>query len=343
MQQHRGQKRSTQDDISMSFVMCAILRQRLSTPGNMHLSNRWRDMVWDWPNFNTPSLSVVNLDEVSLFHLGHRPTVFLFLLEKMAYAYAHIGTEDVDGLQVMVYEVLTMAEMQYHLCKRSANPQVMMWGDAMSHVVLGDLSGLERLVWAMFDGVLAAGAPPKLRPDESWEWVVHGIFDKLIYIGRNPSDQCPTMTAGVKDLQGPSVWSEAPAMHSHHQGLEPARSINRGHPAPSLRSAVLAVPPEQVVYQRRWATWAYSDWDEGENDQAEFDYGRWGTFMWEGAGPPMVMRASPNKSMKPDPHKVSLWFADMEQQLQEEADYPWWPQVLPLTSGVGVTAEESTQ
>ena len=34
--------------------------------------------------------------------------------------------------------------------------------------------------------------------------------------------------------------------------------------------------------------------------------------MLEGAGPPMVMRASPNKSMKPDLQNVKLWFADME-------------------------------
>ena len=57
----------------------------------------------------------------------------------------------------------------------------------------------------------------------------------------------------------------------------------------------------------------------------------------------MVMHVSPNKSMKPDPQDVRLWFADMEWQLQEEADYPWWPQVLPLTSGVGTAAEESTK
>ena len=57
----------------------------------------------------------------------------------------------------------------------------------------------------------------------------------------------------------------------------------------------------------------------------------------------MVMRVSPNKSMKPDPQNVRLWFADMEWQLQEEADYPWWSQALPLTSGVGAAAEESAR
>ena len=62
-------------------------------------------------------------------------------------------------------------------------------------------------------------------------------------------------------------------MHSHHQGSDPAWSTNRGYLAPSLRSAVSAVPPEQVVYQRRQATEAYSDWDEGEEDQAEFNMG----------------------------------------------------------------------
>ena len=57
----------------------------------------------------------------------------------------------------------------------------------------------------------------------------------------------------------------------------------------------------------------------------------------------MAMCALPNKSMKPDLWNVKLWVADMERQLQEEADYPWWLQVLPLTSGVGTAAEESAK
>ena len=103
---------------------------------------------------------------------------------------------------------------------------------------------------------------------------MHGIFDKLIYVRRNPSNQCPMMTAGAKDLQGPGIWAEVPAMHSHHQGSDLAWSTDKGHPVPSVRSMVLAVSSEQVGYQRRWATEAYSDWDKGEDDQAEFDYGR---------------------------------------------------------------------
>ena len=267
-------EKSAQDDISMSFLVLTILQWRLGMPGNTCLSDHWRDTVRGWPNFNALSLSIVNLDEVSLLRSGHCLKMFLFLLEEMAYTYIHISTEDIDGLQVMAYEVLAMVEMRYRLCKRSASPQDMMWGDAMSRVVLGDLSRLERLMWAVFDGVLVAGAPPELRPKESWEWVVCGIFNKLIYIRRNPSNWCPTMTVGAKDLQGPGMWVEVPTMHSHHQGSEPAWSTNKGHLAPSVRSTVLAVSPEQVGYQRRRATEAHSDWDKGEDDQAEFDYGR---------------------------------------------------------------------
>ena len=72
-------------------------------PGNAHLTDRWRDVVRGWPNFCTPSLSVVNLDEVNLLLSGHHPKMFLFLLEEMAYMYTCIDTEDIDGLQVMVY------------------------------------------------------------------------------------------------------------------------------------------------------------------------------------------------------------------------------------------------
>ena len=182
--QRKGASHVAQDE--MSFLVHAILRRRLSAQGNACLTNHWRDAVRDWPNFHAPSMSIVNLDEVNLLHSGHRPKLFLFLLEEMAYAYAHVNTDDIDGLWVMVYEVLTMAEMRYHLRKRSANPLDMMWGYAMSCIVLGDLTGLEKLVWAVFDGALAAGPSPELGPDESWEQVVCGIFDKLVYVRRNP-------------------------------------------------------------------------------------------------------------------------------------------------------------
>ena len=146
-QQERSQRKSAsyvaQDE--MSFLVHAILRQRLGTLGNAHLTNRWRDAVHDWPNFHAPSMNVVNLDEVNLLHLGDHLKMFLFLLEEMAYAYTHINADDTDGLRVMAYKVLTMAEMWYHLHKRSANPEDMMPGDAMSRVVLGDLARLEKL------------------------------------------------------------------------------------------------------------------------------------------------------------------------------------------------------
>ena len=135
MQQQRGQRKSAQDNISMSFLMRAILWWRLGMPGNTCLSDHWRDVVRGWPNFNAPSLSIVNLDEVSLLHSGLCLKMFLFLLEEMAYAYTYISAEDVNGLQVMAYKVLIMAEMWYRLRKRSANPQDMTQGDAMSRVV----------------------------------------------------------------------------------------------------------------------------------------------------------------------------------------------------------------
>ena len=189
--QQRSQRKSAsyvaQD--GMSFLVHAILRRRLGTLGNAHLTNCWRDVVHDWPNFHAPSMSVVDLDEVNLLHSGHHPKMFLFLLEEMVYMYTRVGADDANGLWVMAYEVLIMAEMWYFLRKRSANPQDMMWGDAMSCVVLGDLVRLEKLAWAISDRALATGVSPELRPNESWERMVHGIFDKLVYIGRNPSNR----------------------------------------------------------------------------------------------------------------------------------------------------------
>ena len=118
--QRKGASHVAQDE--MSFLVCTILRRKLGMLGNACLTDRWRDTVHDWPNFHVPSMSVVNLDEVNLLCSGHHLKMFLFLLEEMAYAYAHVNADDIDGLWVMAYEVLTMAEMWYFLCKRSANP-----------------------------------------------------------------------------------------------------------------------------------------------------------------------------------------------------------------------------
>ena len=74
-QQQRSQRKSAshmaQDE--MSFLMHAILRWKPGTPGNAHLTDRWRDAVRYWPNFNAPSLSIVNLDEVNLLCLSQLP------------------------------------------------------------------------------------------------------------------------------------------------------------------------------------------------------------------------------------------------------------------------------
>ena len=225
-QQQRSQRKSASYVArdNMSFLVCAILRWRLSAPGNAHLTDRWRDVVCDWPNFHAPSMSVVNLDEVNLLCLGHHPKMFLFLLEEMVYAYAHIGTDDANGLWVLAYEVLAMAEMWYRLRKRSPNPQDTTW-------VLGDLTGLERLMWAIFDSALAAGASPELGPNESWEQVVHGIFDKLVYIGGNPSDRCPTITVGAKDMQEPSILGGGACNVQPPPGLRAHPEYQQGVPS----------------------------------------------------------------------------------------------------------------
>ena len=147
-------------------------------PGNVLLTDHWRNAVRDWRNFHAPSMSIVNL-----LCSGHHLKMFLFLLEEMAYA--RVDAHDIDGLWVMVYEV---AEMRYCLRKRSPNLQNMTWGDAMSHRVLGDLAGQEKLAWAVFDGTLATGVSPELGPDESCERVVCGIFDKLVPLRPVPRD-----------------------------------------------------------------------------------------------------------------------------------------------------------
>ena len=57
----------------------------------------------------------------------------------------------------------------------------------------------------------------------------------------------------------------------------------------------------------------------------------------------MVMQASACKRAVADPRQVEAWFTECEPQLEEDVDFPWWPQLLPLMVGQDKVADNNAR
>ena len=65
-----------------------------------------------------------------------------------------------------------------------------MSGIASTLMDVNDERGIERLVWAVYDGVLLPGEMPELSGYHSGSRIIAGAFS-LIYKGKESSKHCP--------------------------------------------------------------------------------------------------------------------------------------------------------
>ena len=93
----------------------------------------------------------------------------------------------------------------------------------MPRVQHGDCLLLERLAWAVFDGVLAIGPTPALTGSDAWDKIVQDIALCLIYWGQVATEHCKPQTAGSTYAQERGTLPRQ-TLHSHHQGSEPQPS-----------------------------------------------------------------------------------------------------------------------
>ena len=57
----------------------------------------------------------------------------------------------------------------------------------------------------------------------------------------------------------------------------------------------------------------------------------------------MVMWVSACKSATADPWQIEAWFTETKLWLVETIDFPWWPQLLPLTVGQDKVADKNAR
>ena len=151
------------------------------------------------PPFKTPTLQKGMLWPEESMRDGYRPKMLLYVLDELFYIYTQIkNSQRVDDKVVLAYEILCI----------STNP-CMDWQngvektgvpDALALLNVVDVCHLERLAWAVYDGVLLVGPWPKLSGDCPWCAVLAGL-QQHIYKGRDDAAHCLPQTLGSWDYE----------------------------------------------------------------------------------------------------------------------------------------------
>ena len=131
-------------------------------------------------NFMAPSLNIVNLEPCQLERMDHHQKMFLYMLVELMFIYRGLG-DDYDDQQIIAFKMLNLAWRHYCHHKHSCQAKSTVRGDAMHCICHGDYLGLERLAWAVYDGILAVGPTPTLSDGHVWDRIAQGISLCLIY------------------------------------------------------------------------------------------------------------------------------------------------------------------
>ena len=131
---------------------------------------------------------------------GHRPKMFLWMVEEFAFILCHLPKDDRDGVLVLGHELLLLA----HSCCRQkrgarcagATPLERLPAcsfQTLEHAVLApDTIQLECLAWAVFDNIMGPGEAPPLSGFETYNQIVGHLASKA-YKGVHTC--CPACTS----------------------------------------------------------------------------------------------------------------------------------------------------
>ena len=82
-------------------------------------------------------------------------------------------------------------------------------GDAYPHINFQDVAWLERLAWAIYDGVFVPDRAPDMSGYQDWDHIVVGTLVPLIYQEEMVWDHCgPTTIAGANTQRATELMKE---------------------------------------------------------------------------------------------------------------------------------------
>ena len=131
---------------------------------------------------------------IDVLRTGSHPCMLLYMLDELFYVYKGVGGKDVDRQCVVAHKILKIALFHCTECHGSQKKECNTLGAAYPRVNLSDMDGLERLTWAVYDGVYMPGDLLDLTGHHDWEHIIVGTTLCLIYHGRTHAEHCKLST-----------------------------------------------------------------------------------------------------------------------------------------------------
>ena len=122
------------------------------------------------------------------------PKMLLYALDELFHVFTGVGANNLNGQCVVAYEILSFASL--HCMEQRGKPinPCKTCRNTSSMVDVDDQKGLERLTWAIYDGVLLPSSPLQLQGRHDWVRIIVGTYH-LVFWGEYNYDHCPPCNA----------------------------------------------------------------------------------------------------------------------------------------------------
>ena len=146
---------------------------------------------------------------------GHRPKMFLWMIEEFAFILCHLPKDDQDGALVLGHELLLLAHSHCHRKRGShcagATPldrlPACSFQTLERAMLVPDTIQLEWLAWAVFDNIMGPGEAPPLSGFKTYNQIV-GCLARKAYKGVHT--RCPVHTSASFGMEGTTSNIEDP-------------------------------------------------------------------------------------------------------------------------------------
>ena len=266
---------------------------------------------------------------IDLKRTGMHPCMMLYALDELFYMFWGIGTNDIDGQHVIIYEILTLASLccteQCGSPKKPCNTL----GDAYPRVILSNVNGLECLAWAMYDSMFVSGDPPVLTGHHDWLRIIAGTTLHLIFCRKTPSKHCEPCTVASFNAKQATRLTQQQGLLQPKRTKPHAAPATEAQRAPMMQS-VVNVPPQVASSHSTGGVDASSlNLNADTDEEKAFHKSNRCIMMW----------CSPVKRCLDLIWQTTEWLQACEESLDEE-EISWWPLLLLLTDGSDVATRE---
>ena len=166
-----------------------------------------QESTWQWltaqyiSDFYAPAYTRGNPPDMCLtLREGHRPKMFLWMLEEFAFILCHLRKDDQDGAMVLGHELLLLARSHCRRKRGSRRPgatpldklPTCSYQTLERAMSAPDTIQLERLAWAVYDNVMGPSETPPLCGFETYDQIIRCLASKA-YKGVHM--RCPAWTS----------------------------------------------------------------------------------------------------------------------------------------------------